>query len=315
MKTTKFVTAIALCATIAASCTVGNEKMDFVPDKQELVAVKLGSKNIAAMQTRVDGDQWDGSEVIGVFMTQNTTTNIIAGSGNVPYEVSSVSNPSATFAAAGAKLYYPEAVTPKVGFVAYHPYAASLEGTWGYPIDITDQSNQSAIDLMTAYDNYGAGYDNTNSSPVDLPFTHRLVKVVINVTNGSGVDASELNGMTAGITNMLTEGTFDLSTPSGFLTTPVPEPLGDITAYDAGGAVYEAIVLPINIASSLSKLVFTTSIGTYEIEIGSIHTQWLNGNKYVYNVTLARGDGEVEISGTVYDWTSGGSGDVEAHPQ
>ena len=314
MRTIKFLTVAAFCAAVATSCTVGSENMDYTPKSEELRAVvKFGSKNISAMQTKVENDQWAGGDEIGVFMVENGTSTISENSANIPY-AAATSGTTTTFSPLGTdRLYYPVLEDPKVGFIAYHPYVAA-QTDFTYSIDLSDQSNQSAIDLLTAHDNIGLGYDKNNTSPIDLQFVHQLVKIIIKVTAPAdgGVDPSELTGMTVDITQQVAEGTFDLSSIGNVVVLPpLPTPTVLTTNFNTSEDYYEAIVMPANNGALVPKFIFSTSEATYECTVPS--SSWLKNNKYIYDVELERNG--VQISGTVYDWGTTNSENTTGYPQ
>jgi endonuclease G len=65
----------------------------------------------------------------------------------------------------------------KVDFIAYHPYKSLTD--FQYPIDLSDQSNPTALDLM--YANNAKNIDKSNNT-VPLIFVRQLSKVSINLS-------------------------------------------------------------------------------------------------------------------------------------
>ena len=139
MKTIKFFTMAAVCAAFVSSCSVTNEKVDFVPDGEDMVAVKFGSKGIAAMQTKVDNDRWEGDEQIGIFMLDHGTTNVVGSNRNVKY-INAQSALTAVFTPDNVRLYYPTDGS-LVDFISYYPYK-TFSG-WDYSLSMADQTHQS----------------------------------------------------------------------------------------------------------------------------------------------------------------------------
>ncbi|MDR2496949.1 MAG: fimbrillin family protein [Tannerellaceae bacterium] len=304
MKTINFLTMAAFCAAVLCSCAGAEKHEDFVDNAPKPVEVKFGSKNIAAMQTKVDGNLWDGNEEIGVFMVHHATNYIISAH-NVKY-TNSASGSAASFAST-TPIFYPTSTSEKVDFVAYHPYA-TLSSTWVYSIDVSDQSDQSAIDLMTAFaDKGGTGYSQ-HDDEVDLNFEHRLVKLVFNITAGDGVDDANLTGLTVKIMNKNTLGTLSLE--------PGPSLVGihigtsNITALtSADGKTAEAIML-FNQAAAGTDIFFETTGGiTFKATITSPVGSWAEGYKYTYDVNLSLN--EAQLSGTGQPWLDGGNHTAE----
>lgn len=295
---TRIISIIAVAGLVFSSCM--KEEKTEVTDNRE---VKFSS-GIMANLTKVggaDGNQWQGNEAIGIFMVGNGTTTVAEGTGNIQYTTTSTGT-SATFTST-TPIYYPVVQSTKVDFITYHPYNASITG-YVYPINVANQSDQSAIDLMTTFvNNGGAGYDKTNSTAINLNFTHKLAKVVINVTNGAGVP--NLTGLTVAIDGMNTKANFDLATVIGTDNGISTESdILSITPFDAGSNSYEAILLPVTL-SNTHIVRFTVGGNTHTWVMtnnsGSI-TQFSGGMKYTFNVTIQRDD--VKISSSITNWNS-----------
>ena len=80
------------------------------------------------------------------------------------------------FVSKNSPIYYPED-NSAVDFIAYYPYSETISDYKNYPIDLSNQTKQNAIDLMTAV-------NLTNrqlASPQgNLQFKHLLAKLVLN---------------------------------------------------------------------------------------------------------------------------------------
>src|SRR5690606_30578999 len=156
--------------------------------------------------TRVSGNSWDKDDAIGVFMKQGTgLSNVIAG--NKKYSTAGNGN----FTATGDDIInYPNEGT--VDFVAYYPFKADLRDN-SVAINVADQSNQSAIDVL--YSNNATGFSK-DSEIAKLNFKHSLSKVEITVKAGPGV--TNLDGLAVTYQNILSQTSLDLA--SGNLTAP-----------------------------------------------------------------------------------------------
>jgi hypothetical protein len=262
---------------------------------------------VASVDTRVTGTSWDGGEHVGIYMLTGdyslTAVNISEGASNREYETVSTGT-AATFTPTGATIYYPAnqgAQVVNVKFIAYYPYEAVADGTTTFTraIDVEDQDDQSAIDFL--YAPVGDEYDKT-SNPVVLPFKHKLVKLVFNISNGDGVTEA-LTGLTVKITGQETTSALDL------VTGDVPYSLGaakTIEALTAGdGKSSEAIVLPLRNADG-ARFIFTNTAG--ETFTGTVpDLAWDGGKKYTYTVKLNKI--AAEITGTIADWNDGNTGE------
>ena len=292
-------TAAVLCAALLSSCTIKEENILITPNTGKPVEVQFASDSISVLETKVQNNLWTGDERIGIFMVENNTTNISGGVSNREYLNPSDNSSSSVQFSSTNPICYPLATTPKVAFIAYYPYKA-LTDVWTYPIDVSTQTSQSAIDLMRAEaGNSGNGYDNTYGSTVNLHFYHKLSKIIINVAVGDGVTES-LSGISVRIANLPYRGSLNLSAETNTVqrqATPVAN-IAPIAIVD--GSQYEAIVIPGSTAGV--KLSFTTSAATYEAAIPS-PVEWQSGYKYSYTVTLTKH--EADISGSVENWDDG----------
>ena len=289
----------------AATVTMTSCKNEATND--ERVEVKFASAS--AVQTRVSGDQWEGAERIGVYMLVNGTTTIAESAENILYTTSSTDatgtptsfpNATASFSST-TPVHYPVNGS-NVDFIAYHPHQSPLSTDWIYQVDVGNQSNQSGIDLMWTgvVDNGSAGYNKTTTPGVNLPFTHKLVKLELNVVNGQGI--ADFSGLAVSIKGMNTTADFDVE--SGSLSNAgVPAaitPWKNALSYN-----YEAILLPVSTLSSSHKIEFTVGGNTYTWALsgaGGITGASLDaGKKYSYTVTVKKYT--VSVTGTITNWS------------
>jgi len=184
-----------------------------------------------------------------------------------------------TFATPEDIIYLPEDGSA-VNFVAYYPYRKTLT-SYLYPVDVSDQSSQEAIDLL--YSHNTNPYTKADKS-VPFSFSHQLVKLVLNLKPAA--DDESLQGITVRIQGMKTEAAFDLTT--GQLS--IKEDSGkDIVfktlTHTNGSVLAEAILLP---AAPLSgvKIVFTLPSGATTTWAFTDEMFFDAGNRYTYDVIL-----------------------------
>ncbi|GHU58759.1 hypothetical protein FACS189411_14700 [Bacteroidia bacterium] len=270
-------------------------------NNNEPVAVRFSS-GIAEVETRAYETTWAANDPVGIYMIGSsgtlTAANTLADNRQYTASAGATANFSAT---AANTIYYPVS-GDDVKFIAYYPYSSPLTN-YVLPVDVSDQSSQSAIDVL--YAPAGTATYNKSSGTVALPFEHKLVKLVFTISNGSGVTEALSNGISVAISGQQTAGELDLATGT---VTPGTGTAVAITA--SGNATVEAIVLP---NTSTTGMGFTFTNGAAETFTGNIpalSASWTGGNKYTYAVTLQKA-GAV-ITGTIAAWGAGTGGSVTA---
>jgi hypothetical protein len=233
-------------------------------------------------------------------MVNHGSNNVRNEATNKRYVTAAGDGNFAPFAAVDT-VYYP-VNGDKVDFIAYYPYVSSIATLGAYTVNVSDQSAPAAIDLLYAKATGSGGYDQTNTSPVALSFSHRLCKLTLNIAAPAAstqITASDLSGMTVSIAGLNTQAPFDLSAGTlGAASAPTA-----ITPYTAtAGAKYEAILLPGN---------FTGVSVTFGISGGNAPGSYVwnvpdgafeAGKEYVYSVSFTGASGEVSATGTIAPW-------------
>lgn len=308
---TKLFSAVAIATLLFASCS--NDENTPEPNDGR-VKFASGINQAGLRVGGVDGDEWNNGDAIGIYMVEHlqplSATSIKEGADNVKYTTTSTTS-TATFTST-TPIYYPVNTPAQVDFIAYHPYsntAIADDGNYWYEMDVKDQSNQSAIDFMTA--SAVDGYDKTKTSAVDLKFVHQLSKVIINVKKGDGV--TDLTGLTVKLKGADHTIIFDLvnldfvgiGSEAGTVITP----------YAAGNNSYE-LILPPTDYSNLSDYIVEFTVGgntytwTMSDNVDSID-ELESGQKYTFDVTLTKT--KVLVSGAIKKWGNGGSTTGTAH--
>lgn len=279
------------------ACSVND---DINEHENQPVRFTAGIGDVATLHgapvTKAAGTSWAATDEIGIFMMQSGS----ALAANKQYNLSNAST-GALAAEPGHEMYYPMDGST-VGFIAYYPYETGAALATPINVTIGDQRNQPAFDLL--YSNNGTGSKST-ATPVNLEFDHKLAKIVMNTTAGTGVDP-DLTGMTVTIKGMNTKNTFALATGTlGTATTPAAITPQTLTA----GSAYDAIIMPGSYAASAVTVEFTVGSETFTWTL--LATTFEGGNEYTYTVTLTRTG--VSVTGTINPWTevSGGSETAE----
>jgi endonuclease G len=199
-------------------------------------------------------------------------------------------------------IFYPED-GKAVDFVAYYPYKQSLTGN-SYPIDVSDQTSQGAIDLLYANNATGLSKNSTNAQ---LVFAHQLSKIAITVKNGVGVP--DLNNLKVNLTGFKTTANFDLATGvisgNGSAATILAK-----TSVQNSLTIAEAIIMPTTDENG-SKVVFTigSKSFTWTLPAG---TKFEQGKKYSYEIELIGESGNsgvvTSINASIANWIETPSG-------
>lgn len=266
---------IMLSLSILQSCQ--NDETGIIQNEVNKQGITFSSIIDDAPNSRAYDTSWEKNDVIGLFMyASNAKANLLAT--NIPYVTS---NGDGYFVSQHTPLQYPEDNTP-VDFIAYYPYNENINDYNSYSIDLSDQTQQSALDLMTAVNL--TNRDQTLPQG-NLQFKHLLAKLVLNLKSTSG---NSLKGIKASISGLQVKGTANLGegtiTPSGEATT--------FSLYiDEEATKAEAILLPQALNGNLKiKLELNGQSKEITTQIaGSIE----QGNKYICNVNISSKGGEI----------------------
>ncbi|MDR1103123.1 MAG: fimbrillin family protein [Tannerella sp.] len=222
-------------------------------------------------RTSADGDRWVSGDRTGIYMLTSggaLPADVVENAGNRCYAVSSGAGSSiATFVpvdAAADMIRYPS--SGSVDFVACYPYRATggsdgIDSGGNYPVDVSNQNNPAAIDLLYAR----VTGRSKNDNPVSLPFEHVMSRLVLNVKKGTGIIDSDFADLTATVSGMPAKAKFSLSngqfTPEGNTDFQMRK----VATAAGSNATFEAVVIP-------------TAGGTRSV------TLQFYSNKYVWNI-------------------------------
>lgn len=248
---------------------------------------------IEGVKTRAANDTWSPGDAIGIYM-------VTSGS---PLSTVSAQAKNARYTTPGDGTFTPATVAndvkfpldgSDVDFIAYYPHA-TINAAFEYSINVTDQSNQAAIDLL--YSDNANGL-NKNSPSVDFTFSHQLSKIVVHLVT---IDGSPLTDVTATIKGVFTKGKFSLADKTQTVTSSSK---GNVKMKVSGdGTTAEAIVLP---AATLSgaTLEITNGLYGYVFDLnGSANiTGYDPGFKYTYTLTLDTRP-PLNAMATITNWT------------
>lgn len=271
---------IILSLSILQSCQ--NDETNIIQNEVNNKGITFSSIIDDAQNSRAYDTSWEANDVIGVFMLANSDKNVLATNipnvlaTNIPYVTS---KGDGYFVSQNNPIYYPDGA---VDFIAYYPYSKAISDHTNYLIDLSNQTKQNAIDLMTAVNLTNRKLESPQGN---LQFKHLLAKLVLNLKSTSG---SSLKGIKASVSGLQVKGTANLS--NGTIT-----PSGETATFslhineDATQA--EAILLPQNLNENL-KIKLELNGQSKEIDT-KISGNIEQGNKYIYNVNVNYQGGEI----------------------
>ena len=260
--------------------------------QDEKVAVQFGSSINAT--TRAVNDKWTAGDQIGIFMVgENKVLSkdaISEEADNIAYRTEG----DGAFSPVAAEqiIYFP--MNGDVDFYAYYPYTPEVND-YRIALDLTDQSNQEALDLMFAK----VSGCNKSNPKVELQFSHLLSNLILEVQPGTGLTQADLAELTVKVKDANTKATFNLvdgtisgeETPKGFTMKTVE-----------AGKRYEAILFPTE--SESREIEFDLNNDHDGPFTWTMKSALKGGSQYHHQVTLSRTT--AEVSGSIKPWDNGG---------
>lgn len=288
----KTITELLPLALLAAATMVScNGKVE--PAAQdEKVAVQFGSSINAA--SRAVNDKWTAGDQIGIFMVGE---NKVLSKDAISEEADNIAywtEGDGAFSPVAAEqiIYFP--MNGDVDFYAYYPYTPEVND-YRIALDLTDQSNQEALDLMFAK----VSGCNKSNPKVELQFSHLLSNLILEVQPGTGLTQADLEELTVKVKDANTKATFNLvdgtisgeETPKGFTMKTVE-----------AGKRYEAILFPTE--SESREIEFDLNNDHDGPFTWTMKSALKGGSQYHHLVTLSRT--AAEVSGSIKPWDNGG---------
>ena len=285
---------VMLAALMMAGCS--NEVEEQVMDSKRVPLQINGDINM--LMTRAADDHWDDKDAIGVYMVNGENNSIVGNVSNYRYTVVT-GGQNGTFIPADENntAYFPENGTA-VNVMAYYPQGNVDNGKLS--LDLSDQSEQPRIDLMSA-----KAENASKSSPtVNLEFKHRLTKLFLVIEGDVNTD-----GIEATISNQYTKIQYDILNDK-LLIAEGSEKENIVMKYWGTNRFVEAIVLPNEEGNAAEdrQLTFQLNEKIFKATISN-STRFEAGKKYTYKVkieTTPSGNINVSITGVnVKNWDDG----------
>lgn len=309
MKTVQLSFSALLALTFAMAGCSNDENLP-TGENDNRVAIRVSSNidvtdGASKPGTRAANDAWEANDAIGIFMLNGSTTDTYS---NIAY---TTADGNGTFAPQGTTIYLPVDGSGR-DFVAYYPHQDGMTGST-YTVDLSDQSNQSAIDFMSSEKENGTNSTVkgiTKSAPaVKFRFHHRLCKLSLSIKAGAGLTAADLSDLTITLGGQKTAGTFDVLT-SGAVTATGDGNQSVTLKTAADGQASEAIVMPSDDFSGMVLTFATTNSGTYKWNVSSTSaTKFEAGKVYKFNIIINKTG--ISVTATIEDWDAGNGEDGE----
>lgn len=289
---------VMLAALMMAGCS--NEVEEQVMDSRRVPLQINGDINM--LMTRAADDHWDDKDAIGVYMVNGENNSIVGNVSNYRYTVVT-GGQNGTFIPADENntAYFPENGTA-VNVMAYYPQGNVDNGKLS--LDLSDQSEQPRIDLMSAR----AEGASKSSPTVNLGFKHRLTKLFFKIEGDVNTD-----GINATISNQYTKIQYDILNDK-LLIADGSEKENIVMKYWSTNRFVEAIVLPNdeNNRAEDRQLTFQLNENIFKATIGG-DTEFQAGKKYIYKVKFDQtpsGGVAVGITGVgITNWNDVDGGD------
>jgi hypothetical protein len=296
MKNKEILRTLVLSVMIFSSC-VEDEKVAEIRE----VEFRSGVSQISTRVGGPNGNIWDGNEHIGVYMVDYSHPDLILnGAENVEYAATDEGT-TTSFISTTPICYPPSGF---VNFIAYYPYSNRVNNKI-YPVDVSNQTDQSAIDLMVAPLS-GNGYYGSTTTPVSLQFTHQLVKLKLrfysNTENLSEISSVKIKGM---------RPTADFNIFSSTISREGP--LSDIAMKRTDGYSFEAIVVPCSLEGKSVEIVVGDYIYVWDMTNNKVNNTPVStlerGRSYGFDIMINKS--QVSVSGTITAWNYvEGTGDI-----
>lgn len=289
MKTKHFAFITAAAMTLVACNGEGEEKV---------IGGSAALQVTSGIETRASGSQWTAGDAIGIYSLDGQAAEYE----NRQYRTAT-GGMQGTFAPADESqtVYFPMNGDTR-GIIAYYPYSESVaEGV--YAVNVSDQSDLEAIDLMTSALVSGKHKDDPK---VALTFSHKLSGIAVRFQPGDGLTAADLEGLTLTLTGQTVSGTIDV-TADGSSVIPSSGAASEIALkVTADGTSAEGIVLPASSTEGMSlviRLPGHDALFTWAIANAEKSQSFEEGKKYAYTITINRIG--VDVTAEITDWTAG----------
>ncbi|MDF2516530.1 MAG: hypothetical protein K0R59_1826 [Sphingobacterium sp.] len=255
----------------------------------EQTALQFAASIVGQINTDATGISWDKGDQIGIYMVKSgqqlTSASIVNAVNNHVFTI------NGSLFQSKSPIFLPN---EQVDFIAYYPYRPIID--FQYPVDLSDQTKQSALDFM--YASNAKNIAKTNST-VPLNFVRQLSKIAIHLSI-SNTDALDANQISVSMPSVHTQGEFDLSTGQLHVNLAEKKDIqGKVMANSNNTAIVEFTLLPgEDMTGKTIKLISTDGVRyTWTTPQNQLLKNLIGGNRYNFNIKIDNG----ELSGSIGD--------------
>lgn len=320
----KLLILLALTPALFASCSSDSDEAE-----QQLEPIMLGTA-IQTTTTRgnsqtLQATELEAGQTVGIYVYYKdaTTKTGTYGYENIAYTVTGAAGDLAIVTAA-QQPYYPEQKNQNVDIYAFAPRVytgtAALNTLTAQDVfttasDQTTDANYNASDFVWGKAANVAPQTVSGNSRVTIPLSHKLSKVNINITWGTGLTQDLLTGASIKLNGVQLKGTVNFTTgavtpssgtnPASAVTlTSATSSLGTFKS-DATKSAFtaSAIIIPQTIAARTDFIEITLASGSSAVYkyTSTAATTFSAGEVTTYDITLDAAG--IALTSTISPWT------------
>ncbi len=239
--------------------------------------------------TRATDTSFDINDRVGVFAVESSGSDnraIIADHGNYADNVQYQYDGS-RFNRVNTGIEIPQ--DGKLYYTAIYPYVSNASNSFTFGVN----GDQRTPEAYTSSDLCTASTNATSEKLVDLRFSHRLSKIVINLT-GDGWNSSDIQ---VKVKNVHTSANVNLNN----LTFTAIGSTKDVICASNGTLSYKVILPPQSVSQNEKLFVITMNGADYTVETQG-NLEFHSGKAYEYTINMDANHEIVEFTGDINPW-------------
>lgn len=287
---------LAAAALSFAACS-NNESDNQVQNPDNVIRLNASVGDITRAATDIQGAAFDANEDIRLEMTYSATGYEAK---NAVYTTAAVSEGKNALSVKAGSTAFTWPANGTIAIKAFYPYVDGKQVT-SETASFSVEENQSTD---AAYKKSDLMYSNNvttqakQAGAVGLTFNHALTKIIVNLTAGTGVVASDINNCTVTLSAKKT-----VTISEGVAGTEANSASADATITMGTGANNAAIIVPQSYAANANFITVITAgdhSKTFQLTAGKTFDA---GKCYTYNLTVNMSEITLE-STTISNWDS-----------